>query len=129
MEKDFDRWNEIKKGIDSKAYKVLYKENEIWWISIWQNIKTESYWKWKNFRRPILVIKKLSNENCIWIPLSSKSKTWTWFYEFDLHGIKRIALLYQVRMFNSARFQKKIWEIDNFNIKVIKKRLKQLLNL
>lgn len=89
MEKDFDKWNNLKKSLENKNSNILFKEWDIWWISVWLNIQEESCWKWENYRRPVLIIKKLSNNNCIWIPLSSKYKDWTWFSRFDLQGIEK----------------------------------------
>jgi len=96
---------------------------------MWINIKTESCWKWENFRRPILVVKKLSHINCIVIPLSTKIKQWTWFAKYEINGIKYTALLYQVRMMNTSRFYVNEWKIERKQFLYIKKRLKILLNL
>jgi len=130
MEKDFDKWNELKKKIENYSKnKIYFNEWEIWWITIWLNVKKESCWKWESFRRPILILKKLSSNIFIWIPLSSKKKEWTWFSDYKHHWKKLTALLYQIRMFDNTRFQRKIWEIDENYFKIIKKRLKSLLNL
>ncbi|MDD4151989.1 MAG: type II toxin-antitoxin system PemK/MazF family toxin [Candidatus Gracilibacteria bacterium] len=79
--------------------------------------------------RPILVIKKLSSDSCISIPLSTKIKEGTWYYSYDLHGQKYTALLYQIKMVHKNRFQRKIGELDEKDFGEIKKRLKNLLNL
>ena len=129
MEKDFDLWNEKKKEIENYDKKILFNEWEIWRTTIWLNIKQESCGKWENFRRPILVLKKLSSDTFIWIPLSSKIKTWTWFANYTQNWEDLTALLYQIRMFDNSRFQRRIWEIDETDFREIKKRLKLLLNL
>ncbi len=129
MKKDFDKWNKIKKELESKKSDLFFKQWDIWWISIWLNIKNESCWKWDYFRRPILILKKLSSDIFIWIPLSTKIKKWTWFVNYRHKWIEQTALLYQIRMFNKIRFQRKIWEIDEKNFLEIKKRLRWLLNL
>lgn len=130
MKEVFDKWNQLKQKIQLKdTEKIFFKEWDIWWSSLWQNIKSESNWKWDEFRRPILVLKKLSSDTCIVIPLSTQEKTWTWFYTYNLHGEKYTALLYQIRMVHKNRFQRKIWELDEKDFSEIKKRLKNLLNL
>lgn len=130
MNKQFENWNKLKQIIDNKnTENIFFKEWDIWRISLWQNIKSESNWKWENFRRPILVLKKLSKDTCIIIPLSTKEKTWTWFYWYNLHWEKYTALLYQIRMINKNRFQRKIWELDEIDFSQIKKRLRSLLNI
>ncbi len=127
--KNFDKWNNLKKDLDKKEKSYKFKEREIWWISLWQNISSEIYGKWENFRRPVLVLKKLSGYSCIVIPLSTQVKTWTWFCECELDNVKRIALLYQIRMIDTNRFESKIWRLDSNSFCEIKKRLSDLLNL
>lgn len=125
----FDKWNELKKEIHNKnTDNIYFKESEIWWGSMWKNIKSESFWKWDSFRRPVLIFKKLSSDICIVIPLSSKNKTWTWFCDCDLQWIRRTALLYQIKMVHKNRFQRKIWELDELDFETIKKKLGKLLN-
>lgn len=130
MKELFENWNKLKQNINEKSLKnVYFKEWDIWWSSLWQNIKSEANWKWEFFMRPILVIKKLSSDSCISIPLSTKIKEWTWYYSYDLHWQKYTALLYQIKMVHKNRFQRKIWELDEKDFWEIKKRLKNLLNL
>ena len=112
MNKDFDEWNIMKKEIENNDKKLLFNEWEIWWLNIWLNIRQESCWKWESFRRPVLVLKKLSSNAFIWIPLSTKIKTWTWFFNYLQNNIKYTALLYQIKMFDIWRFQRTISQID-----------------
>ncbi len=129
MEKDFDKWNELKKEIECNDEKLLFNQWEIWWLSVWINSRQETCWKWRSFRRPILVLKKLSSNTFIWIPLSTKIKIWTWFAQYTQHWEDFTALLYQIRMFDIGRFQRRIWEMDEKDFLEIKNRLKNLLNL
>ena len=129
MEKDFDNWNELKKKIEEYSNDIIIKEWEIWWASIWINIKTESCGKWAEFRRPVLIVKKLSKNTCFVIPLSTKIKTWTWFANYDINWIQYTALLYQLKMLHINRLTKREIKLDNLTFKEIKKRLKFLLNL
>jgi mRNA interferase MazF len=129
MDKDFDKWNELKKDIENNNKKRFFNEWEIWWLSVWLNSRQESCWKWDSFRRPVLILKKLSSNTFIWIPLSSQYKTWTWFASYKQHWVDYTALLYQIRMFDICRFQRRIEQIDENDFKTIKNRLKNLLNL
>ena len=125
----FDDWNTLKKELQEKQSRIRFKEAEIWWVSIGQNIKSESYGKGENYRRPILVLRKLSADTCICIPLSSQKKNWTWFCEYRHQWEDATALLYQIKMIHKNRFQRKIWYMDDSDFQNIKKRLKELLNL
>jgi mRNA interferase MazF len=129
MNKNFDKWNELKKEIENNSNDLVIKEWEIWWVNIWLNIKTESCWKWEQFRRPVLIIKKLSHSSCIVIPLSTKLKSWTWFANYEINWIVYTALLYQIKMLHTNRFYVNEWKLDRKQFLEIKKRLKFLLNL
>ncbi len=129
MEKDFDRWNELKKEIENNTNDLIIKEWEIWWSSVWVNIGAESCWKWLEFRRPVLVVKKLSKDTCFVIPLSTKIKTGTWFVNYTISWKKYTALLYQLKMMHTNRFTKREFKLKQVVFKEIKKRLKSLLNL
>ena len=129
MDKNFDKWNKLKKEIEKQEINQFFKEWEIWWVTVWLNLKQESCWKWDNFRRPVLIIKKLSSKIFIWIPLSSKIKSWTWFAKYKQNWIESTALLYQIKMFDNIRFQRRIWVMDDNDFMQIKKKLKNLLNL
>lgn len=128
MEKDFDKWNEFKKKLEKQDKKLIFKEWEIWWTSIWLNTKAESCWKWPEFRRPVLIIKKLSHSTCIIIPLSTKIKNGTWFANYEINGIKYTALLYQIKMLHINRFTKRELKLNKESFNSIKKKLKKLLN-
>lgn len=41
----FDNWNEVKKILQEKTLNILFKEADIWWVSLGKNISTESYGK------------------------------------------------------------------------------------
>ncbi|MCP4523495.1 MAG: type II toxin-antitoxin system PemK/MazF family toxin [Candidatus Gracilibacteria bacterium] len=129
MRDKFNNWNDLKQELQNKNQNYKFKEGDIWWVSIGQNIKSESFGKGDNFRRPVLILKKLSSDSAICIPLSSQKKEGTWFTECILHDIERTALLYQIKMIHSNRFQRKLGQIDDKNFGEIKKRLKLLLNL
>ncbi len=116
MEKDFDKWNERKKEIELNTDNngIIFNNWEIWRSSIWLNLKTEACWKWNDFRRPILILKRLSSEMFIAIPLTSKKKKWTWFYEYELEWEVNYVMLYQIKMMHVSRLQRKIWKIEHF---------------
>jgi mRNA interferase MazF len=129
MEKDFDRWNEQKKLLNTKNEKFFFKEGEIWWCSIGMNVGAESYGKGQTFNRPVLVLKKLSEKSFIGIPLSSKIKQGSWFIDITLPEGKRTALLYQIRMLSTNRFQWHIDTLESEEFMQVKQKLKQLLEL
>lgn len=129
MKKDFNSWNEQKKWLDIASDRKFFKEWEIWRTAIGANIGSESCGKGETFRRPVLVLKKLSATSCIAIPLSTQEKIWSRYAEYDLHWDKYWALLYQVRMMSTNRFQRRLWALDDKDFLNIKEKLKLLLQL
>ena len=129
MEKDFDKWNSKKKELEKLSKKFLFRTGDIWWCSIGLNVKAESCGKGEDYQRPVLVLRKLSGENFIGIPLSSRKKEGTWFCEITVHGEKRYALLYQIRMFSINRFQRRLALLDETDLKKVKEKLEALLEL
>jgi hypothetical protein len=46
--------------MENISKRLIIKEKEIWWTYLGLNPWTEACWKWEKFRRPVLVLKKLS---------------------------------------------------------------------
>ena len=129
MQKDFNGWNIKKKKLEEIKDKFLFKQGDVWWCSVGLNIRTESCGKGENYQRPVIVLKKLSSESFIGIPLSTKEKTGTWFIDIAIHEEKRYALLYQIRMFHANRLQRRFTALDGNDFGRVKEKLKALLEL
>ena len=129
MQKDFDKWNKKKKALEIRSEKFLFKTGDIWWCSVGINVGTESCGKGENYQRPVLVLKKLSGDSFIGIPLSTKIKTGSWFVDIAIHGEKRYTLLYQIRMFHTNRFQRRLATLDDNDFARVKEKLEALLEL
>ena len=106
----FDDWNGLKQELhfDEKRY-PQYRELEIWWIALGQNIGTEVYGKGDDHLRPVLILKKFGR-NFLGIPLTSKKKEYDNPHFFHLNnagGKESWAMLTQIRFFDADRlFQK-----------------------
>lgn len=120
MHKNFDKWNKKKKLREARNKDFLFKEGEVWWCSVGINIAIESCGKGRDFQRPVLVIKKLSQKAIIGIPLSTQPKFGSWFITVKLLGIKRYALLYQIRLFSIKRFQHRLGGLNKSDFIKIK---------
>jgi mRNA interferase MazF len=118
----FDEWNEEKKKlhereifyIDEKGArksKILFKEGEIWWTSMWQNIGSESYGKWKQFSRPVYIFRKLSAEAFLGIPMTSQKKEWSWYYQYSLGWQDGCMILSQMRYFSAKRLLSRMTDV------------------
>lgn len=64
-----------KEHIESKQHNPpFFKERDIWWCAVGENVGTEVCGKGKNFSRPVLVLKRLSRRNFFGLPMTTKSK-------------------------------------------------------
>jgi mRNA interferase MazF len=132
MQKDFDKWNEIKKKTDAKIIKPNCKKGEIWWCVIGKNIGVEQGCKSGLFNRPVLVI-RVFNSKMFWgIPITSsdeKSKKENSKYYYNLQSVRKIkgfASLSQMRLFDNKRLIRKITKIEREIIEDIKYRIKNI---
>ncbi len=129
--KKYNKWNIRKQemGLSLSFDNKYFKEGEIWWCSLGLNIGNESYGKGDDFRRPVLIIRKLSSDLCIGLPLTSKIKIGTWFTDITLDNQKVFVMLYQIRALNKKRFSLKMGQLNAVELNNIKEKLKHLLKL
>ena len=127
----YNSWNKKKKEIQEKSAsdQVYFNERDIWWCSAGLNVGKEVYGKGKNFKRPVLVLKKLSSELAVVLPLTSQEKMGTWFSEVHLKDEKRWVMLYQIKLYDKKRFVEKIGEVSHEDFIRTKEKLDALLEL
>lgn len=129
----YNDWNIKKQNIQfsKRIYEddIYFKEGDVWWCAIGVNIGDESFGKGEVFRRPVLVIKKLSSNLGMVLLMTSDQKFGTWFFNLELNNEIVCVMLYQIRTLDRKRFQIKIGEIDTATLKQIKEKLKTLLEL
>ena len=129
MPKKFTSWNNIKINIEKKKEKIYFKEREIYWANIGENIGFEQGGKGDDFTRPLLIFKKFSNNIFFGIPLSTKRKNGSFFFEFIFKDNKiSTALLVQTKMYDVKRLDKKIGKISVEDFKRLKIKFNELLN-
>ncbi len=123
----FDKWNEIKKKTEVTIRNTIYKQREIFWLRIGQNVGYEEYGKGNEFQRPILIVRKLTKDLFIGVPLTSKIKDDNdYFVKISFNTKKGIstnmAMLLQLRVYDKKRLMGKIGTLEKkqFN-KIIEK--------
>jgi len=128
MEKDFDGWNEVKKRTNQGKNAPYFHEREIWWCSIGINIGTEEDGSGQVFRRPVLVLKKLSGNSCFVVPLTASRRVHPMRIVVGMVGGKSAtALLSQVRVLDTKRFGDKVGYLDIKVFEMIRKSIKDML--
>jgi len=127
MEKDFDKWNKSKELIHYKNEDKFYHEREVWWCSLGINIGFEQDGKGDRFSRPVLIIKGFSKNVFLSVPLTTKLKEGRYYNDIILNdGVKRKAILSQIRLIDSKRLIEKVCTIDEIQFKTIKQKIIQL---
>ena len=128
--KQYDEWNEVKKQVDERKISINFKEREIYWVSIGENIGFEQNGKGQEFARPIIIIKKLNKQLFFGVPLSTTIRDGSYFYNFEfLKNLKSSALLVQAKVFDIKRANQKLGMINKKDFTELKKKLGELLDL
>ena len=99
----FDSWNELKKDLHTNKQRIHFKEREIWFISIGQNIATETYDKGEQFLRAVIIFRKIGKYNFLRIPLTPRIKSNQYRLTIKFQNRINDALLNQIRVFDSKR--------------------------
>ncbi len=126
--KDFKLWFLKKEVLHFNNYKSPYfNESEIWWCSIGENVGDEINGKSEYFRRPVLIIKKLSKHSFIGLPLTTKQKLGSWYVNIEHNNKKSVVVLSQVRNFDYRRLDKKLADLGEVYFTEVMKSLDKLL--
>jgi DNA polymerase III delta prime subunit/mRNA-degrading endonuclease toxin of MazEF toxin-antitoxin module len=129
MKKDFDKWNNKKKYLDKNIRDLEFKEGEIWWSHFGINVGEESYGKGEYFRRPVIIIKKITQNSCIVVPVTTKIKEGKNFFNFTEDGGERRAMLYQIKFISANRLYLKKSTMSKADLEKLKKSLANMLRI
>lgn len=129
MEKDFDSWNGKKKQLDGTRRNLFFKEGEIWWCSMGLNIGEEVYGKGEYFRRPVVVLKKLSHNSCIVMPTTTKKREGSWYHHLHIRSKDRFVMMNQIRFISANRLWVRESALSQGDFQTLKKSVALLLGL
>jgi len=121
-------WNDVKINTQKIDKKVYFKERDIFWLKIGENIGFEQNGKGDKFQRPVLVVKRYTNDMFLGIPLSTTLREGSFYFQFSFLEDKiSTALLVQHKLFSSKRFIKKIGKINENDFRKLKIKLHNLI--
>jgi mRNA-degrading endonuclease toxin of MazEF toxin-antitoxin module len=128
--KNFDKWNEVKKRTEQKEETAYFREREIYWANIGENIGYEQNGKGEDFMRPLLVFRKYSNKLFCGIPLSTTPREGSFFFNFKfLEDKVSSALLVQTKTFDVKRLDRKIGTLNKKDFEQLEQKMKELMKL
>ena len=111
QEKPFDIWNEVKKKTD-KSKRAPIKPGEVYWCRIGLNIGVEQDGCGYEYVRPVLIIKKFSDEIALAAPLTTRAKSGNWYFPLSHFGATSCAILNQARPLDTKRLLESMGEIS-----------------
>ena len=126
-EKKFDEWNVLKRRVNARDALPSFKEREVWWCYLGVNVGFEEDGKHVEFSRPVLVLKKFSNNLFLGIPFTTKLKDHPHYHKIVFQQKEESALLMQVRATSSKRLIDKVGRLSGDEFAKIKQAVKDLL--
>jgi len=131
--KEYDEWNEVKKNTQQKKRKLGMKSREIFWVKIGHNIGSEEYGKGKDFARPVIIVRRLTSDLFIGIPITTTIKNNDYFHSFTYNNksrgqVENSAMILQVKTFSIKRVLSKIGTVDKESFDEILEKTKSLFN-
>jgi len=123
-------WFKIKFNIQTNHSEIFFREGQIWLCLIGQNIGFEQNGN-KNFIRPVLILKKLSQNTAIILPLTSKKKLLKSRKKISFHTkntTESFILFDQVKVVDVKRFKQKIGKISKNELNDIRNDFKDFLS-
>jgi mRNA-degrading endonuclease toxin of MazEF toxin-antitoxin module len=115
---NFDSWDSKKKDIHSNKNRIPFRQGEIWFVHIGQNVGYEVYGKGKEFLKPVIVFRKINRNTFLAIPLTSKIKDDKFHCVIEFRDKQNSAILTHIKTIDAKRLRYKIGNIDK---KIFKK--------
>lgn len=127
--KDFKDWMVLKQSLHNSCSRpTWYKPREIWWVSIGKNIGFEEDGKGRYYNRPVLILHGFSKEFFLGIPLSHTKNRGKYYHDFVLNGEVSVALLSQIRAFDTIRLISKRGMMSIQDFSNIKKKIHYIID-
>ncbi len=129
IDRKYKEWFGVKADIQARKNKPHFKEWQIWWCAVGENVGVEINGKGMKFARPIVVYRKLSEYGFVGIPLTTQDHTETspdWYVHFRFRGIDEYAALHQVESVSVYRLYRFVGTLDDEDIDVVKNGFRKL---
>ena len=128
---DFDAWNEEKKAIHAAARAPIFREGQVWWCRLGVNVGSEVYGKGPQRTRPVIILRKLSRESSIVVPVTSQQPTRVgdWYFPMSWSARDQWVMLHQARMTSAARLTSRMAELPESDFKALKAAFRAFMGL
>ncbi len=130
MDQEYIDWNTLKYTLIHNEFKLpRFNERDIWWCSVGKNVGYEIDGKNDLVERPVLVIKKYSNDMFFGLPLSTKQKTYNSRFPTLVNGQAADIILDQGKTFSARRLNRRERVIGYKEYEAVKAALASILGL
>jgi mRNA interferase MazF len=125
MTKKFKEWNSIKEKVDDlDTTSHYFKEREIWWCYLGENVGYEQNGKGDLFLRPVLIFKKFNRRLCWVLPLSTRISKGNFFFPvLSENNIIRMTTIPQLKMIDIKRLRDRIDSISSKELGFVKEKV------
>lgn len=117
--KNFVDWFRLKPNLDQVKSRLSFKEREVWFVYFGINVGFELDGK-TDYLRPCLIVKKLSKETFLAIPLTSKPKNGSWYFPSFVQNLEGRYIFSQIRLFDAKRLKYFVETINEKEFRNIK---------
>lgn len=122
-----DEWAAFKKKIQQEKRKRNFREGEIWWTAVGENIGVEINGKNERFSRPVLILKKYGQLGFAGVPLTSRDKNNdNWYMSFRFNDGDSEAALTQTKLFSVYRLLGKMGKVTDTDLEIIKEAYREM---
>ena len=128
MQKDFDRWNDVKKTINAtdEDDRLYFHEGDIWWVHLGVNVGYEIDGKSSDFSRPVIILRKYNQYSFLALPLTTNARPNKWRVPIGLVADRdAFAVLSQLRNIDSRRLIEKKGHVPLDVLAILKKAASQ----
>src|SRR3989338_5755366 len=127
MEKEFDKWNKVKKRTNAESPR-LYTVREIWWCRFGINIGTEQDGKGEWYVRPCVILRGFGPDACLVVPITTSPRKHALRIPIGkIEGEEAKANLSQIRVVDTKRLQSRIGFLEKDVFSKLRKAAKDLL--
>ena len=107
--------------------RFFYHDRELWWCSLGINIGSEQNGKGAKYLRPVLILKKISPNTCLVVPLTTSPKEHTLRINIGkINGKNVKVIVTQIRVIDARRLVVKISTLNAVIFGVIRKTIRNL---
>ena len=126
--KKFQEWFLLKERVNNLEKFPYFREGEIWWCYLGENVGHEENGKGELFLRPVIILKKFNSRLFYGIPTTSVYKDNKFYFEIKLKEKSSYALLSQMKAIDVKRLSHKMTKMPDGDFIILKKQMSKLIS-